>query len=1503
MSSEISLEQPAAVYTRLHSTALVLSSLTCPSSSSSSLAGQPELRPVSPGSERASRGSSLRNMLIISSGAEELASDNGSELVSRGGRSSSNKGACLPVGRFARQMVGPRPLNRPRQTRSQSSITMSHLMILVSTQILPLTLLVLAALSAPALAAQDEAAAQVGAGSKPSATPPASTANSKPLDGLQAAEARDKYSPPVEPPDSTAPSATADEVVPTVAGLVSQDEQQPQARGGAPAQVEQQVTVDADQQLIAAVGGLPSAESTRLNTGSAQQQDQQQTFDNDVPVESAQAARKQTETALQPDPQASKASKARAGKRVFAGHLGVFGRKRTAQSEYQDAEQQPIRLDEPTSTSSKASSNSRSNHYYYTSLASTPTRAPSSTTRAARARGEPNDYREIQVQADSGLTDSPTTERHQFEQQQQHIQPDEQQTELSDSSAQQQTEPTPVNTEAAPTAQVTVDAGSQGQASTDPPGAGYIRLSNIATINSNSSTVPGSSQNSTGEMKLMRIYVIDLDQKLVVGGNPESGTTTINLPAELPASSPTAAPQIDYTQSRTTSIPEAEATEYSFSPLVQVTHQALAGAERASSSAPATNQLKYNNEHAGYVLLDRQALAGNLSQVAAAHMGANYRPTSHPGGLRMQPLATTNYSGPAEQHEFVLGHNSGPSESGGHRSPSSGEQVAVAYQSVPQYIAPQYNYNVSAKAPASNSDYQSTVAEQPQHQEWQQHHQLHQHQQYSAEQAQATYANKQAPGNYTSRLQTGFVQAPPSELQPAQQVEQTVLLDKQQADSAHLSVYRQEPAMYQQAAVAAPADEPGQQHQHQQPQQHQQYVPQNPSLAAQGLPTYRQQQESQQWRPVDYSAPAYPAPAAAAAQTDLQPISPAQVAPSKPRPTINGYNGSNRDHDVVSLANQANYSNTQLSSYLGAPTQPALFDGQHAPLNYQPALAKSQSNNETYVNNIPKLHYQHQHDQSAEQQVPGAHLAHPSSAHQQSVAGAARYNGSTSVEQLVGADQPVSPQAVTNEYPARPVRQPARPGYKQSASAESLEAPKIPRTQSTGYRLAGAHRPSAYPSVSGPPIADGVYEESEQPASEPELSVATRPTYELDGETYGHQTAHVKSRSRTRAHRPGQGARAKRPQAVTSDHGNEQEFAYAAAAAAAASAYEPAAEYPGTRAHAHLSRPAHGGRPNSQHYPGQQAASMRGLLSWETISSAARRLPASLSSILAPFSQPSRPSQYPTVSAPAGYLKSAHYDRDVSAFHRPYPLRHSSGPSSGDTQYNLAEATHLDGPADLNSAGSTGLVPMQELAHEVKLTNSSSSLNGDDKQQPVILDLAEINGHEGSTSGKPARRRPNKKRPARPHSAPEPQLGDEFERAPPGDKLEPAHMAVLSSIDEQLATGGARARPQPGTRRPHGGPKRPGLYSATSGAGEEAALLEAAEVGSAHADAGANAATFDRPDRPERPVRPASVQIGQYRITPQTQFVQSIIEPSRQMLGQYLKQYIGQLGQLAGRLN
>ena len=62
------------------------------------------------------------------------------------------------------------------------------------------------------------------------------------------------------------------------------------------------------------------------------------------------------------------------------------------------------------------------------------------------------------------------------------------------------------------------------------------------------------------------------------------------------------------------------------------------------------------------------------------------------------------------------------------------------------------------------------------------------------------------------------------------------------------------------------------------------------------------------------------------------------------------------------------------------------------------------------------------------------------------------------------------------------------------------------------------------------------------------------------------------------------------------------------------------------------------------------------------------------------------------------------------------------------------------------------------------------------------------------------------------------------------------------------------------------------------------------ELTGGHGSGGPNAA---------HPTRLTSMQIGQYRITPQTQFVQSIIEPSRQMLNQYFKQYVGQLSQFA----
>lgn len=1381
-------EQPGYTCARLHSSSCFLSSLSCRSAcQTSDLDGLGGIGSM-PAQRRGPHGFSEPAVGGNQEQSVSLLRNCNSLMISKAYRGARDDNKLATENKGARLVARRQPVGRPARRRP-SPTTMSRLMILAITQLLPLTLMLVSLQCAPALGAQVDSGAQVaGSRGQPAGTPTAAEPS-------QSADARDKYSAPVDAPDSAAPSGVGADEAPA-----AQDEQA--ARSTTPAQPDQprqaQQTADADQQLIAAVGALSSAESARLSAGSAkspdEQQQQQQQVENDVSADQAQTVRKQADSgALELG--GLKGSKSRSGKRMFAGHLGVFGRKRSFQSEPADEQQQQqqVKLDELGSSDTRSSS--RSSHFHYASSA---TRAPSSTSRAARVRGEPDDYREILIQPDAG---APETERQQVEQQ--HVQLDE--PELTEPTIQQHTEGTPSSAEGAPVAGQTGFDTTPAPTSTDSPAPGYIRLSNIATINSSSSALAGpNSNNSAGaEMKLMRIYVIDLDQKLVVGGSgpePTSGPDTTDSPA--------ATSQADYGSSaRTTASPELESTEYSFSPLAQVTH---------AGSAPAPEQqLRFNDEHTGYVLLDRDALAANLSQVAAAHLGAGQRPSGEAGGLRMQPLAAANYSTALEQHEFVLAAGSGPADVSKH----TGEQLAVAYQSVPQYIAPQYSNH--------SQDYQSTVLE-PQ-QDWQ----------HRPSSAGSHVAGKQAPGNYTSGQQAAFVQAS-SELRPTQQIGQPVLLDKQQADSAHLSVYRQEAAMYQQAAGSAP-DEPGQE---------QQYVPQNPSLAAQGSQTYRQQQQqdSGQWRPVDYSAPAYPAGTSApvTAAADLQPISPAQVAPNyKPRPAINGYT-SYKDHHVVSLANQANLTATSYPEHSGA------FDAEHAPLNYQQTLAKAQTSNETYVNNIQKQAHFYQ------QQVPAAH---PSSAHHQQLA---KYNGSA-IEQLDAAEQPMSPLAVTNEYPARPGRQSPRAAYKQPLGSESSdEAPKIPRAHSTGYRLAGAHRPSAYMAVAGPPVADGTYEESEQPGAE--YLAASRAPAELGADV--HEPSRL--RQRPRPGRAQQAARTKRPQPGAADYALD---------------VDPAHAYPAESQAGRLQgQPGRHGRPNQQ-YPGQQPGSMRALLSWESISSAARRLPASISSILAPFSQPGRPSHhYPSVGVSGAHLKSAHYDRDVSAFHRPYPLRYSSAGSADSAP--LVEHEPSPGSLGLALADSAN----QELSYQASRANAST----DDTSDQLVLDLAEISGNEGATSGKAARRRPSaKKRPARPA----PDSGDDLGPAQSADKLEPAHMAVLSTIEQQLATSGARARPQPGTRRPPGSSKRPAAYAASPSNTDEspAGLLEL--------EPDAALAGLEAAERPERPARPPSVQIGQYRITPQTQFVQSIIEPSRQMLGQYLKQYIGQLGQLAGRLN
>lgn len=1212
-------------------------------------------------------------------------------MMSTGDTGRPNK--RLPI----RQM----PVAKLARAEQRSSTIMSHLMILTITQLLPLLALALAlglhsgsaqvAPSAP-VAAPDEAASAVKG------------------EQLRAAESSDKYTPPILETSSSPSSAPE---VPAVSGLDPSPVQSQAALSGPI----QEATADADQQLIAAVS---AAESARLGSGAGSGADQQ-TSDNDVPVESTarQVARKSDTQEVQKQAPV----KGRSIKRIFGGHLGVFGRKRTAQD---GLEEQVSETSPPKAT--------KSNHYYYTSSPRPPT-----TRRVSKTLAEVADYREIVVQPENG--NEPI--------EQQHVSSDgDSQAEQHEASVQQQTEPPSTATESTQSSQIAADAGQE-----DPP-TPYIRLSNIATINSSSSATPGNASAGESGMKLMRIYVIDLDQKLVVGS-----AGSLVQQASTPAS-------VEY---RLTD--EAAGAE----PLQSAPSSA------AVTQAPASGGASRRDNPTGYVLLDREALTGNLSQVAVqlGERGAG----PHPGGLR-----AANYSA-SGAHEIVIGAGpsygeqqvkDGPSAQMSAIKPAAvapepavtAGQQQVIYQSVPQYIAPQYNSNGNANAsniarPAEPQQQQ----QQAQQQEWQQEQQAYnqvqqQHQQVNPDgrqpQQRATYA-----GNYTSK-QTGFVQAPSEYLQ----------LDKQQADSGHLSVYRQEAAMYQQAA----SGEPGQQ----------QYEREQLNKPGQVSAHYRQP-AGDHWRPVDLAAPASPAHAG-------QSIRPAQGHAGRPEP-INGYKS---DHDVVSLARQQ-------VNYAHAGAAFPLSDTNHAPANYQ---LQSKANETSYTNSI---YFQDVTAPGQQQQVP---IHHPSGQ-------TGSYNGSQA--RPANPDEPVSPEGVTNEYPAR--RQPVRAaGAKQEPA--SLEAPKIPRAHSSAYRLApaGGQRASAYPAVAGPPVADGVYQEEEPGAGEEQPASMA--------ESYG-----ARHPVRVRQGRPRAKANQARPPV------SESELAYAAAAAS----YEPAAEYPGRGA----ARPHHWSASGP-------APPSRGILSWDSISSAARRLPASLSSIFGASGAQSRPpSHYPTM----GQGKSAHYDRDVSAFHRPYPLRHSASQAPAADGY---ASDYLDG-ADLSSASSP---PLDAGKQQPRGLNASN-------EQAVVLDLADISGFEGG----PAKQRPRPPRPGKRRPGRKPEAAYALEAAD-ADKLEPAHMAVLSSIEEQLA-GGVRTR---GRR-----PKRPAQSSAAYSE-QEHAPAETLE----HELGGAPEAAQEHA---ERGARPSSLQIGQYRITPQTQFVQSIIEPSRQMLGQYLKQYIGQLGQLAGRLN
>lgn len=540
------------------------------------------------------------------------------------------------------------------------------------------------------------------------------------------------------------------------------------------------------------------------------------------------------------------------------------------------------------------------------------------------------------------------------------------------------------------------------------------------------------------------------------------------------------------------------------------------------------------------------------------------------------------------------------------------------------------------------------------------------------------------------------------------------------------------------------------------------------------------------------------------------------------------------------------------------------------------------------------------------------------------------------------------------QHKAQPAPAESLPADQSSYHSVALEAPRIPQTLSAGtggYRQQSVGKQqanSAYMAVSGPALADGVYESAEELA-------------EPHTETRGHTGGSRAHRKPQRGRNPGKPARP-----ANSKHGKPSEPsgpAYYQQEQDEEQRYQQpiGAAYEGQRAPlaavASYYRPATGAI---------QPAGTRGLLSWETISSvasgAAKRLP-SLSSILAPFAgagQLAKGQAYPTANypqepgvarypyQPLSYTKSAHYDRDVSAFHRPYPLRHMSS-------QQLPASPYSDGPdkvpnGEQQEAPEAEYEPGQDLASSSSKDHSGAPESGSTSEGSKAAELPELGSQEPELgSARPTHFAAKAKAPKAtgegqesysnehpkpPGSAPAEVISDlaELNFAPdnPAPQVKPARRpkggpkkaakqqakledyeqaAVLSSIEQELADTEEQPakplKPARGARRaPKKGPTIESLPPPSKGTGvmfSAGGLVEPDSEGRPRRPPppmGAGEHLLPLNAQLQRPNGLSSVQIGQYRITPQTQLVQSIFEPSRQMIGSYFRQYIGQLGQL-----
>lgn len=465
------------------------------------------------------------------------------------------------------------------------------------------------------------------------------------------------------------------------------------------------------------------AEFGRKTTGSGsgeQQQQQQVTATTQLANDNSS---NQQQRQLAQTSQNKASSGVRSLKRAFAGHIGVFGRKRTqAESEQrqsagvaavEELQQQAQRLTDQQAKTSFGRISGQQLHYQ-PSTTRGPTPAGGAKAGKLKSADYP-DYREILIQPDQTIN-----ERQQPQQQQQQLPAAEEQqriepgqvgdaeaneatenqlqqeatTVISETVAQQQQQQQQqeANTEQSPV-QLSDNENQQQQQATpgqsDSSSAPFIRLSNIATINSTGSSLTNGS--GQGEVKLMRIYVIDLDQKLVVGNGQPGQYGTLGDTSNFTPSATTAAASIDQ-YSRASDAQSIYATPQTTpGPTVQYTSNVLYQYQQANQSdnqqagyTPAVYEHQAQQPDSGYVLLDKDSLQGNLSSMFS-RLGARGNYSQSPIYLARTRMNYTSGSSPESGSKVAS--QSGYVASSQPEVPAQGPQLQQATQIILEHPA------------------------------------------------------------------------------------------------------------------------------------------------------------------------------------------------------------------------------------------------------------------------------------------------------------------------------------------------------------------------------------------------------------------------------------------------------------------------------------------------------------------------------------------------------------------------------------------------------------------------------------------------------------------------------------------------------------------------------------------------------------------------------------------------------------------------------------------------